>query len=144
MTEHAGEADIDAARDAVRVDVTVRADPHQLPLLRRIASAIAASLDFDIDTMADIRMAVDELGATALTRARQGGDIGFEFRAEPGAITIVAVVQSDTNEPVDQETFGWMVLTALTSSATAVIDATEDGGASHRITLVVQPERADP
>lgn len=127
--------------DAIRVQVAVPADPHHLPLLRRIASALAASCDFDIDTMADLRMAVDELGATALTRARPQGEIRVEYEARGDEIAVAAIVTSDDAQPIDQDAFGWMVLTALTRSTTAKVEAATDGEVKHRIGFIVRPHR---
>ncbi len=127
---------------AIEVEASIPADPAQIQLLRSIASALAISLDFDIDTMSDLRMAVDELGATAVTRARPGGPVSCRFVAVDDAITVTLAVGASSAEPVDRGSFGWMVLTTLAQAVTSEVDGSQDDGPELRLSLTVRPVRA--
>lgn len=120
-------AGVDAGADHTRIDVTIPASAPHLPLLRRIAAALAVSLDFDIDTVADLRLAVDELGAGLVTRARPGAVLDCTFAADDATVTVSAGTEVTEPEPVDPDSFGWMVLTTLADEAASEIDGRRHG-----------------
>lgn len=142
MTDGTGPpAGDDEAASASTVQVMIPADPARLPLLRSIAAALAMSLDLDIDTMADLRMAVDELGSTVLTRARPETSVSVEFVAADATVWVTARAAADDPAPIDKASFGWMVLTTLCRSVTASVDGAADGGSGSapevRLAIVV-------
>jgi serine/threonine-protein kinase RsbW len=139
-SKHTGEPDHRVV--ATRIEVTIPADPAGLPLLRSIAAALAVALDFDIDTMADLRMAVDELGATVVTRAHAGSPVICRFVAEDDAVTVSASATAAGGEPLDQTSFGWMVLTTLAESVTGSVQNLDGKGPEVRLSLQVRPVRA--
>ena len=128
--------------DSMRLQATIPADPARLPLLRSMAAALAVALDFDLDTMSDMRMAVDELGSTVVTRARPGSIVTCTFVAVDAAVTVTASATPASDEPVDRGSFGWMVLTTLASDVSAEI-RTVGGESELTMSLTVQPPRAD-
>lgn len=131
-----------AGSGASRVEVTVPAEPSRLPLLRSVAAALAVSLDFDIDTMADLRMAVDELAATAVTRARPDATVLVTFVAGDQTVRVDAVAPAADPAPIDRDSFGWMVLTTLAESVSGVVEDPDGSGPQVRMSLVVRPARA--
>jgi serine/threonine-protein kinase RsbW len=139
-SKHSGGTDYGVA--AARIEVTIPADPAGLPLLRSIAAALAVALDFDIDTMADLRMAVDELGATVVTRARAGSPVTCRFLAEGDVVTVTASAPAAGDEPLDQGSFGWMVLTTLAESVTGTVRTVDGLGPEVELFLQVRPLRA--
>jgi serine/threonine-protein kinase RsbW len=128
--------------DSMRLQACIPADPGRLPLLRSMAAALAIALDFDLDTMSDMRMAVDELGSTVVTRARPGSTVTCTFVAVDAVVSVTAVATLRSDEPVDRGSFGWMVLTTLASDVTAEI-RTVGGEPELTMSLNVQPPRAD-
>lgn len=148
MDEHGmrttgGGAFPDATPGATRVAVTIPADVGRLSVLRSLAAVLAMSLDFDIDTVADLRMAVDELGATAVTRARTGSEVQFEFVADAASDTVSAHARAEVSDstPVDEHSFGWMVLTTLTESVSGDIETRDGAPPSMRLSLTVRAVR---
>lgn len=125
-----------------QIDVTIPADPAGLPLLRSVAAALAVAMDFDIDTMADLRMAVDELGATVVTRARPGSSVTCEFVAQAGAVLVDAFAPAAGPEPLDESSFGWMVLTTLADTVTGTIEHVDGSGPQVRMSLQFRPAQA--
>ncbi len=109
---------IDTARGTgtSRVVVTIPPDPDRLELLRSVATALAVALDFDIDTLADLRMAVDELCSMAMKRARPNSEMCVRFETGDGAVSVLAEVPVSEPATVDEDSFGWMVLQTLADS----------------------------
>src|SRR5660397_242952 len=72
MTQHAGvQAPPGSGADGVRDIVSVRlpADGAYLSVLRSVTAALAARLDFTLDDIGDLRVAVDEACASRLAHA---------------------------------------------------------------------------
>ncbi|WP_231611270.1 ATP-binding protein, partial [Rhodococcus sp. CX] len=73
--------DSDRAHTHPIVELRVRADPGQLPVLRAVAAAIALQQDFDLDTVADVKLAVDEAATRLIMSAVDGTDVTCRFQA---------------------------------------------------------------
>ncbi len=142
MSDRTDRAGGPVADDASRVQVTIPADPARLPLLRSIAAAMAVSLDFDIDTMADLRMAVDELAATVVTRARPGSPVRVEFMTEGDAVAVSALASASDPDPIDEGSFGWMVLSTLSETVSGTVEDRDGQGPQVHLSLRVRPARA--
>jgi serine/threonine-protein kinase RsbW len=130
-----------SADGQISMDIRFPADPSRLPLLRSVAGALAAAQDYDIDTIADLRMAVDELAATVVKRARPGSVIACVLEADPDGMTVTASSPVDNPTPVDQTTFGWMVLTTLATEVTARVADVDGSGPVVSLALRVTPGR---
>jgi serine/threonine-protein kinase RsbW len=142
-SEPPGTAAAGEVAGAVSVDLRVPADPVQLPLLRSVAGALAGAQDYDIDTIADLRMAVDELAATVVRRARGGAGLQCTLSALPSGITVEAWAPASDVAPVDQSSFGWMVLTALASDVHAEVADVDGSGPVLRMRLRMSSGRVD-
>ncbi len=124
------------------MDVTVPVDATQISLLRSIAGALAVSMDFDIDTMADLRMAVDELGSTVVTRAVPGTPMRVLFSAADSTVHVEARAAAGETASIDESAFGWMVLTTLTDEVQGSVDRPDDGDPEVHVSLQVRAPRA--
>jgi serine/threonine-protein kinase RsbW len=113
-TPDAGPADI--------VVITLPADSAYLSVLRTATAGLAARLDFTIDEIEDLRIAVDEACAMLLPQAVPGADITCEFCLENGAIRVgVSVLTTDGEQP-SRDTFAWTVLSALAGDVDSSVD----------------------
>jgi serine/threonine-protein kinase RsbW len=130
--------------DEISLEIRLPVDPARLPLLRSIAATLAGAQDFDIDTIADLRMAVDEMGATLIRRARPGTQLDCTFVADADGMTVSASCPSVDGRPVDETSFGWMVLTTLTTGVRATVTDADGGVPVVAIELRVSPERVSP
>jgi serine/threonine-protein kinase RsbW len=91
-------------------------------VLRTATAGLAARLDFTLDEIEDLRIAVDEACAMLLAQALPGADITCEFQLEGDAMTVtVSVVTVDGEEP-SRDTFAWTVLTALAGEVSSGTD----------------------
>jgi serine/threonine-protein kinase RsbW len=104
-----------------KADVSLRvpADGAYVSVLRTMTAGLAARLDFTLDDIEDLRIAIGEACALVLPETVSGGDLEAEFRQTPGSLTIsVRVDTADRAEP-DYESFAWQVLSTLAAEATA-------------------------
>ena len=85
-----------------KADVSVRvpADSAYVSVLRTMTAGLAARLDFTVDDIEDLRIAVGEACALVLPEARTGADLEAEFRLTPGTLTIS--VQRPDRGPADR------------------------------------------
>jgi serine/threonine-protein kinase RsbW len=115
----------DGAR-AARADVELRvpADSAYLSVLRTTAAGLAARLDFTLDDIEDLRMAVGEASALVFPEAEVGSDATCEFFMRPGELTVAVGVPTARPTPLDEDSFAWQVLTTLADEA--VVGTTDD------------------
>ena len=127
--------------DESRADVELRlpADSAYVSVLRTTSAGLAARLDFTLDDIEDLRMAVGEAIALVLPEAEPGSDVLCEFFMRPGELTIQVGVPARQPTPPDEDSFAWQVLTTLATRASA---STRDGRLT--ITVSMQSTFQDP
>ena len=126
-----------ASLSEVRDVVTVRlpADSAYLSVLRTATAGLAARLDFNLDEIEDLRIAIDEACAMLLAQAVPGTDLTCEFELTDDAMSIgVSVLTVDGRQP-SRDTFAWTVLSSLAGDVDAEV------GADDRVTIVLQKRR---
>lgn len=103
----------------VRPDVELRlpADNAYVSVLRTTTAGLAARLDFTIDDIEDLRMAVGEASAMVLPEADPGSDLLCSFFMRPGELVVSVGVSAATTSEPDYDSFAWQVLTTLATSA---------------------------
>ncbi|MGI9092486.1 MAG: hypothetical protein ACR2FF_03385 [Mycobacteriales bacterium] len=119
--------DASSDRDAA-IQIRCPATNHHTPIVRAVAAAIALGADFDIDALADTRLAVDEACSTLIRRAAREATMIATFRPDGARVRVRIEVCPERDHPLDQETFGWQVLSALVRDVTTGV---EDAGADH-------------
>ncbi|QZY30163.1 anti-sigma factor [Nocardioides coralli] len=127
--------------ESPRADVELRlpADSAYVSVLRTTTAGLAARLDFTIDHIEDLRIAVGEACALVLPEADEGSSLLAEFHLAPSRLTVrVAVTGADIGTP-DYDSFAWQVLDTLASSATA-----EAGEGKLAVTLTLETETLEP
>jgi serine/threonine-protein kinase RsbW len=126
-----------AGRDATqdRVTVCMPAEGAYLSVLRTATAGLAARLDFTLDEIEDLRIAVDEACAMLLPQAIPGTDLqcAFDLGAEEMTIT-VSVIAAKPRMPA-RDTFAWTVLSALAGSVEGRL------GAGDRVSIVLRKRR---
>ena len=107
-------------------------------LARTTATACCARLDFDIDRLEDVRLAVDEVVGMLIDRAQPGADIECVFTPyDDGRLDIAVSVRTSAGTLPATDTFAWAVLTALVDDVTATVD-------SMPVTVVLHTSRSTP
>ena len=126
-----------ASLSDVRDVVTVRlpADSAYLSVLRTATAGLAARLDFNLDEIEDLRIAIDEACAMLLAQAVPGTDLTCEFELAGDAMSIaVSVLTVDGRQP-SRDTFAWTVLSSLADDVDAKV------GVDDRVIIVLQKGR---
>jgi len=110
-----------------RADVELRlpADGAYASVLRTTTAGLAARLDFPIDDIEDLRMAVGEATAMVLGDAVAGTDLVARFYQQPGELTLTLTAEVAGPVKLDYDSFAWQVLTTLASEAAASTTDTE-------------------
>ena len=107
------------------VQVKMPAESAYLSVLRTAAAGLAARLDFTLDEIEDLRIAIDEACAMLLSQAIPGTD--------QVKIT-VSVTAAQARMPA-RDTFAWTVLSALAGSVDSKV------GPDERVSIVLAKRR---
>jgi serine/threonine-protein kinase RsbW len=99
---------------------------------------LAARLDFTLDDIEDLRIAVGEACALVLPSAGAGSDLTCQFHLQPGRLTVVVGVDSESASPPDEDSFAWQVLTTLAGDASVSV-----GHGRFEITLSLHSQLQD-
>ena len=119
------------------VEIRLPADSAYLSILRTATAGLAARLDFTLDEIEDLRIAVDEACAMLLPQAVPGADLECRFELTEDAIDVrVGVLTLDGQQP-SRDTFAWTVLTALAGEVDSSVDADD------RVVLTLHKRRAE-
>jgi serine/threonine-protein kinase RsbW len=111
------------------------ADGAYLSVLRTATAGLAARLDFTLDDIEDMRIAVDEACAMLLSQAVPGSSLECTFALNADDMTITVSVQSLNPRPPSADTFAWTVLSALAGSVHAQV------GPADRLAVVMRKSR---
>lgn len=109
----------------VRDTVSLRlpADSAYLAVLRTAAAGLASRLNFTLDDIEDLRIAVDEACAMLLPRATEDAVLECSFELKPGELDIAVSLPTTDGALPSRDTFAWTVLTALAGE----VDASAEG-----------------
>lgn len=124
---HKGSGEKSAAGD---VALRLPADSAYVSVLRGTAASLAARLDFTLDDIEDLRMAVGEASALVLEQASQGADLNCEFHLGPSELTVHISAKAESAVAPDEDSFAWQVLTTLATSASILAE-------DHRLQITV-------
>ena len=140
---HAAPADdptrLTAADASVRDVVSVRlpAFAAYLAVLRTTTASLAARLDFTLDEIEDLRIAVDEASCLLLAGAAEGAELTSVFEMFPDSIQVSVSTMTDKGHPPERDSFAWTVLTALAGH----VDAWTEPDGRQTISLVKHRSR---
>ncbi|WP_433613816.1 ATP-binding protein [Dactylosporangium sp. CA-139114] len=115
--------------------LAVPASPAYLGVLRTATAGLAARLQFTLDEIEDLRIAVDEACAMLLAVAADTPQLGdtvelsCRFTVTPDALTVYTTVPlgSPDERLPGGESFAWQVLSALADEVSASVDAHQAG-----------------
>ncbi len=108
------------------VVLRVPAEGAYLSVLRTATAGLAARLQFTLDEIEDLRIAVDEACAMLVADAAAGADLTCRFTVSEDALSVAVTVpvQGSPRLPSAQ-TFAWTVLSALAGEVHAEHEAGE-------------------
>jgi serine/threonine-protein kinase RsbW len=123
-----------ALRDLV--EVRLPADGAYLSVLRTATAGLAARLDFTLDDIEDLRIAVDEACALLLLDAVPASELTCVFELSTDAMMVTVTVATTTGRLPERGTFAWTVLSALAGDVDAQVDA------DSRVSITLYKRRA--
>jgi len=80
-----------------------------------MAGDLAIRMDYDLDAVEDLRLAVDEACALLLPHAPEGGSLDATFTLHGHELTVDTRVTPVDGAVIDRAGFAWTVLSALAS-----------------------------
>jgi serine/threonine-protein kinase RsbW len=104
------------------VELRIPADSAFLSVLRTATAGLAARLDFTLDDIEDLRIAVDEACAMVLPQALAGSDLNCAFFLDRDTLRVAVAAECEKPRPPSQDGFAWTVLSALTTSLDAQVE----------------------
>jgi serine/threonine-protein kinase RsbW len=117
------------------VRVKMPAESAYLSVLRTAAAGLAARLDFTLDEIEDLRIAIDEACALLLKQAIPGTDLECVFELGASLVTITVSVTAAEAALPTRDTFAWTVLEALAGTVDSRIDGHD------RVSIVLAKRR---
>ena len=106
-------------RRTERLELRVPTSPTQLPAVRAMAADLALRMDFDLDAVEDLRLAVDEACATLSSVVLGAAPLTVVFEASRDGLRIDAWVPTAAGVDVPRDGFGWAVLHTLVDTVEA-------------------------
>jgi serine/threonine-protein kinase RsbW len=118
------------------VTLRIPASSAYLSLARTATASTCARMDFTVDRLEDVGLAVDEALSLLLLDARPGTQIECRWTPENSGILVELRSHSSSGRTPRTTTFAWTVLAALVDQAAASIE----GGV---VTLSLRTQRAE-
>ena len=100
-------------RRAERLELRVPTTATQLPAVRAMAGDLAIRMDYDLDAVEDLRLAVDEACATLSQIGLGGAPLTVIFETTRSGLHIEAWVPTADGVEVPVDGFGWAILATL-------------------------------
>jgi serine/threonine-protein kinase RsbW len=118
---------VDSSVDVGDIELRVPAEARYLPIIRSLAATIAMREDFDLDFVADLKLAVDEACSMLAGAAWPGTELRCRFRIGDDTIGLQASALSTVDALLDTSSFGWRVLTTLADTASTRVEQVPGG-----------------
>lgn len=116
----------DTAVDHDVVVLAVPADGAYLAVLRTATAGIAARLQYTLDEIEDLRIAVDEACAMLVPIAAPAQELTCQFEITKNVLAVrVSVPSGGAAELPSAQSFAWRVLTTLAAEVTATMSEHE-------------------
>lgn len=115
--------------------------PEALVTVRTVAGDLAARAEFTLDSVDDLRLAVDEACTCLAALARPGTKLTVTFAVEDDRIAMTASVLTTGPTTLPTDTFAWRVLSVLADDVRVLAEAPSTAGEAHRLALRVIMER---
>ncbi len=103
------------------VEVRLPAAGAYLSVLRTATAGLAARLDFTLDEIEDLRIAVDEACAILLQQAVPGSVLSCVFRLVDDSLEVTVSAPTTDGHAPARDTFAWTVLSALAGKVSSAV-----------------------
>ncbi|MCT2591833.1 anti-sigma regulatory factor [Streptomyces sp. N2-109] len=103
------------------VEVRLPAAGAYLSVLRTATAGLAARLDFTLDEIEDLRIAVDEACAILLQQAVPGSVLNCVFELIGDSLRVTVSAPTTDGRAPERDTFAWTVLSALAGEVDSMV-----------------------
>lgn len=110
------------------IEVRVAAKVENLAVLRTVVGAIGTAEDLDLDTVADLRLAVDEVCTQLIRSARPEATLVVVVDPGEKDLVVRASAACETDDVVAPGSFSWHILTSLADDVKTFHDGRETDG----------------
>ncbi|WP_190822514.1 ATP-binding protein [Saccharopolyspora pogona] len=117
------------------VEVRIAAEAAQLAVMRAVVGDLAMRADYDIDSIADLRLAVDEACSSLVRLAAPEATLVCRFRTGGDRLSVTAEVISDDAFGPRKDTFSWRVLSALADVVSTSVESDPAANGSHLVRI---------
>ena len=101
------------------VELRLPAEGAYAAIVRTTAAGLAARLDFTIDEIEDLRIAIGEASALVIPEADPDSDLVCHFLLAPGSMTVELETGAVDEPDADRDSFAWQVLETLAEDVSA-------------------------
>ena len=103
-------------------EVRTAASATAIPTIRMVAADLAARADFDLDSVDELRMAVNEACALLVRIAARHARLTCTFTVGPDRVEVAVEVDVDEKgNPLTPGSIGWRVLNCLADEVHALV-----------------------
>ena len=120
------------------VEIRVAAKLENLAVLRTLVAAVATFEDLDMDTVADLRLAVDEACTRLIRSAVPDAALTVTVRPGQDEVKIDAATPCGTTDIMAPGSFSWHVLSSLTDEVSTFQDGAQLNGGVFGISLTTR------
>jgi serine/threonine-protein kinase RsbW len=114
--EHAADP---AGGQRAQVELRLPAEGVYATIVRTTAAGLAARLDFTIDEIEDLRIAIGEASALVMPQATPGAQLICRFVLGAGSMTVELETGTAGEADADRDSFAWQVLETLAEDVAA-------------------------
>lgn len=101
---------------------------ENLAVLRTLVGAVGTFCDLDLDAVADLRLAVDEVCTLLIRSATPGAVLVVVVDPREHDVVVEASAACDTDDVVAPGSLSWLVLSSLTDTVEVFRDGEQPGG----------------
>ncbi|MGF0312394.1 ATP-binding protein [Rhodococcus sp. IEGM1428] len=124
------------------VELRVRAEADQLPVVRAVAETLVVLSDFTLDDIADVKLVVDEVCSQLIKGSVADSELSCLFSLSDSGIRIVVTSTLAATSVPKKDSFGWHVLQTLTDSIELRADDADDSDAVRTVAIDVVKRRS--
>lgn len=110
------------------VELRVAARLENLAVLRTLVGAVGTFADLDLDSVADLRLAVDEACTLLIRSAAPGASLVVVVDPRDHDVAVEASAVCDTDDVISPGSLSWMVMSSLTDTVDVFHDGVQPGG----------------
>lgn len=125
------------------VELRVAPRLESLAVVRMVVGTIATLEDLDVDTVADLRLAIDELCTQLIRCAAPDATLRVVIDPKDDDVTIEASAVGDGAEVLTPGSFSWHVLTSLVDDVQTFHDGPQSASAGGVFGVTLTTRRAE-